>query len=256
MPFNIEKFSLDRASLASFKSLNSITTEGSVAVHRYETEEDSLADIGASGYFNELLTAYPDVILRKDLIACAGNDEAGFLVINAISPNITTVNISSALPPGSVDNGDIADQAIDNRTVENNSINAGQKLLDNSIPTSKIENSAITNEKVENGTLTNEKLLNETILQGKLDALIQTKINLIKRIGIFEGVPSGGVVPITSVLPTNRVVVWTTDYGTATAFNYSITVGTNEVTLIPETGAFNSSTNVAYIVFEGDFPAP
>lgn len=78
----------------------------------YTSENETMATIVASGYFNNVNggNPYPTLVV-DDLIYIVASDGANFVSVTAISPAVTVAAFSVNIPAGSITNSDIAANA-------------------------------------------------------------------------------------------------------------------------------------------------
>jgi hypothetical protein len=104
----------------------------------YTKTDETLAAIGAAGYFNNVNglvggTASNEYLQVNDIIWIVGSDGASFYSVTAVTPNVTTAAFSVVLGAGSVGTINIADGAVTaakiaNLTIENADVAAAAAI--------------------------------------------------------------------------------------------------------------------------------
>lgn len=153
-------------------------------VHLYGSEEDTLATIEASGYFDELALTDPrpagfqyPIVRVGDLIHVLATNGSAELTLTQISPVFTTQVTQPELVPGSVQTEDLVDLAVSTAKLADGSVTTpkiadnaviSSKLADNSVTTAKIVDLAVTGAKMANSTITSTQLADNAVTTAKI----------------------------------------------------------------------------------------
>lgn len=153
-------------------------------VHLYGSQEDNLAIIEASGYFDELALTDPrppgfqyPIVRVGDLIRVLGTDGSAELTLTQIFPVFTTQVTQPELVPGSVQTEDLVDLAITEAKLSDGSVTT-TKLADGAVTTAKIGDLAVTGAKMANSTVTATQLADNAVTTNKINDAAVTNVKM------------------------------------------------------------------------------
>ena len=82
---------------------NSMSSNSTVGIGLYSTEDDDLATVLEDGYFNDVNTT----LHVKDVLLVTTTDAIAWVFIIGLTPNVIAKDLAQELPPGSVSEEDL-----------------------------------------------------------------------------------------------------------------------------------------------------
>jgi len=110
--------------------------------HTYKTDDDDIADVIASGYFNNAEPA----LVENDLIYAVAKDNRDLLYVVSVDPVVTAdlqSGASAVIPDGSITHAKLADDSVHANNILQSTITSYQLAAGSVVTTTILDNSVI-----------------------------------------------------------------------------------------------------------------